>query len=41
VKIYHLSLPIAAIMDSIEEQKRREAKTQIDLIQQLKEILAV
>jgi predicted transcriptional regulator len=41
VKIYRLSYPIAAIMDSIEEEKKKEAKIQLDLIQKLRETLAV
>lgn len=41
VKIYRLSYPIAVIMDSIEEEKKKEAKTQLDLIQKLRETLVV
>jgi len=36
VKIYELARPITEIMDSIEKDKKREAKTQLDLIQKLR-----
>jgi len=37
VKIYELARPIGEIMDSIEKDKKREAKTQLDLIQKLRD----
>lgn len=37
VKIYELARPIGEIMDSIEKDKKREAKTQMDLIQKLRD----
>jgi predicted transcriptional regulator len=37
VKIYELGRPIGEIMDSIEKDKKKEAKTQLDLIQKLRE----
>jgi len=40
VKIYELARPITEIMDSIEKDKKREAKTQLDLIQKLREYIA-
>jgi predicted transcriptional regulator len=39
VKIYRLSRPITDIMDSIEQEKQKEAKIQLDLIQKLREAL--
>jgi predicted transcriptional regulator len=41
VKIYRLSYPISVIMDSIESEKRKEAKIQLDLIQKLRETISV
>jgi predicted transcriptional regulator len=41
VKIYRLSYPISVIMDSIEEQKKTEAKIQMDLVQKLRETLSI
>ena len=40
VKIYELARPITEIMDSIEKDKKREAKTQLDLIQKLREYIS-
>lgn len=39
VKIYRLSRPIDAIMDTIEREKREEATTQLTLIQQLRDYI--
>jgi predicted transcriptional regulator len=41
VKIYRMTYPISAIMDSIEEEKKKEAKIQLDLIQKLRETISV
>jgi len=40
VKIYELARPIGEIMDSIEKDKKREAKTQLDLIQKLRDFIS-
>jgi predicted transcriptional regulator len=40
VKIYELTQPIEEIMDSIEVDKKKEAKNQLDLIQKLREYVA-
>jgi predicted transcriptional regulator len=37
VKIYRLSRPIEEIMDIIERNKRKEVKSQLDLIQKVRE----
>lgn len=41
VKIYRLTKPIAEIMGSIEAEKKKEAKYQLDLIQELRETISV
>ncbi len=41
VKIYRLSRSITSILDSIEEEKRKEATTQLELIQTLRSTLPV
>ena len=40
VKIYQLVRPINEIMDTIESDKKKEAKTQLDLIQQLRDYVS-
>jgi predicted transcriptional regulator len=40
VKIYQLVRPVSEIMDTIESEKKKEAKTQLDLIQQLREYVS-
>ena len=40
VKIYQLVRPIGEIMDAIESDKKKEAKTQLDLIQQLRDYVS-
>jgi predicted transcriptional regulator len=40
VKIYQLVRPIGEIMDTIESDKKKEAKTQLDLIQQLRDYVS-
>ncbi|MCK9630416.1 MAG: ArsR family transcriptional regulator [Methanoregula sp.] len=37
VKIYQLALPITAIMDSIEEEKKREARDQLALFKKMRD----
>ena len=39
VKIYHLALPIGAIMDTIEGQKKKQAKDQLDMIEELRQTI--
>jgi predicted transcriptional regulator len=39
VKIYHLALPISAIMDTIEGQKKKQAKDQLDMIEELRQTI--
>jgi predicted transcriptional regulator len=41
VKIYRLSRPIEEIMDIIESKKRKEVKSQLDLIQKVREHISV
>jgi len=40
VKIYRLSKPIHEIMDSIEQEKMKEASDQLKLIQQVREYIS-
>ena len=40
VKIYKLSCPITEIMDTIEKEKRKEARQQLDLIQKMRECIS-
>jgi predicted transcriptional regulator len=40
VKIYRLSRPIGEVMDTIEREKREEANTQLNLIQQLRDYIS-
>jgi predicted transcriptional regulator len=40
IKIYQLVLPVTEIMDNIESDKKKEAKSQLDLIQQLREYVS-
>ncbi len=40
VKIYRLSRPIHEIMDSIEQEKMKEASDQLKLIQQVREYIS-
>jgi predicted transcriptional regulator len=40
VKIYRLSKPIHEIMDSIEQEKMKEASNQLKLIQQVREYIS-
>jgi predicted transcriptional regulator len=40
VKIYRLSRPIGDVMDTIEREKREEANTQLNLIQQLRDYIS-
>ena len=37
VKIYQLALPITAIMDSIEKEKKRETQEQLALFEKLRD----
>ena len=39
VKIYELARPINEIMDSIEKEKKKEANTQLALVQKLREYI--
>jgi predicted transcriptional regulator len=39
VKIYELARPIQEIMDSIEKEKKKEATTQLALVQKLREYI--
>ncbi len=41
VKIYTLSLPITDIMDTIEKEKKKEARHQLDLIQKMRETISM
>jgi predicted transcriptional regulator len=41
VKIYRLSSSFTVIMDSIEGEKKKEAKIQLDLVQKLRESVSV
>jgi predicted transcriptional regulator len=41
VKIYTLSRPITEIMDTIEKEKRKEARHQLDLIQKMRETISL
>ncbi len=41
VKIYRLSHPIQWIMDTIEGQKKQQAKDQLDLIEELRQTIMV
>lgn len=41
VKIYTLSRPITEIMDTIEKEKKREARHQLDLIQRMRECISM
>ncbi len=40
VKIYALSRPIIEIMDTIEREKKKEARHQLDLIQKMRECIS-
>lgn len=41
VKIYTLSRSITEIMDTIEKEKRKEARHQLDLIQKMRECISM
>ncbi|MDD3933369.1 MAG: ArsR family transcriptional regulator, partial [Methanoculleus sp.] len=41
VKIYTLSRPITEIMDTIEKEKKKEARHQLDLIQKMRECISM
>lgn len=41
VKIYRLTHSMTAIIDSIEEEKNKEAKIQLDLVQKLREAISI
>jgi predicted transcriptional regulator len=41
VKIYTLARPITEIMDTIEKEKKKEARHQLDLIQKMRECISL
>jgi predicted transcriptional regulator len=41
VKIYTLARPITDIMDTIEKEKKKEARHQLDLIQKMRECITL